>query len=744
MPTHSSSANRDPWHVLLGIAPEHQPADYYRMLGIEQLEFITDVIRNAAARQIDHLNRHATGDFQTVTKLITNNVLLARDCLLDHDKHLRYAAELQGFEWSPSDPASQADLRSFCTEFDRAWHEAQTTQPDPMHHWLGIPPTQRPVSNFRLLGVSPGEQDLQVIQNSAERQIAFVRKFAIGAHSEEANDLLRQLGRAKSALVRKSGSRDVPSEDSITVQTRVDPPEPVAITLQPRSDSTTHLYSSRRSRVHGKITRKRRTNVFVSAIAWVLPFVVPGAAIYAYVKLTGNGDQQLRTAIAELSRAAEIDGEDDASSLKARQRDIETNAIQSGSQRSLPSQTHAKPDSVNRNAAPIRSIIDRPSDRQSLELKHANSHSLESIHSNANTPKSATPNDDDNRETEPKFSAEPLFFREPRPWRMKQGQTFDATVVELNRDQVSMKNAENGREAQLLLENFIAEDERLLRTTYLDLQDQDQFSASSGIASYATDLSDESAEILGEHHTAHSDSPYAGLWLAVAKANHPDQISTASIMLKKVVERVDYQREIDSNRHSMTLSSALNNLAVCMIMEHKTSAAAVMLSRALDTMPASSPTILHNSQFLLKLGSQKDSPLKLNVTSNRKLKSSLQLQPISQSGLRDNWYFSLDVDLPTFTKESRKDEANYFSQQSGIGSKLIVRHTLCVACQGVGHHVCRNCSKGVVPVQRQTQVGVNRITNEPIKVTKVFRVRCNNCNGKGNIDCKYCDAGRLP
>jgi len=50
----------DPYYQWLGIPPKHQPADHYRLLGVEQFEANTDVIGDAAERQIAHVRRSTT------------------------------------------------------------------------------------------------------------------------------------------------------------------------------------------------------------------------------------------------------------------------------------------------------------------------------------------------------------------------------------------------------------------------------------------------------------------------------------------------------------------------------------------------------------------------------------------------------------------------------------------------------------------------------------------------------------
>ncbi len=40
---------------------------------------------------------------------------------------------------------------------------------DPYHVWLGIPPTNRPLNNYTLLGIAEFEDDPRVIANAADR-----------------------------------------------------------------------------------------------------------------------------------------------------------------------------------------------------------------------------------------------------------------------------------------------------------------------------------------------------------------------------------------------------------------------------------------------------------------------------------------------------------------------------------------------------------------------------------------------
>ena len=51
----------DPYHVWLGIPTDQQPANHYRLLGIETFEDDPDVIASAADKQMAHLRTFQAG-----------------------------------------------------------------------------------------------------------------------------------------------------------------------------------------------------------------------------------------------------------------------------------------------------------------------------------------------------------------------------------------------------------------------------------------------------------------------------------------------------------------------------------------------------------------------------------------------------------------------------------------------------------------------------------------------------------
>jgi hypothetical protein len=85
----------DPYRKWLGIPPEEQPPDHYRLLGIAPLESDPDVIENAADRQMAHVRRYQSGRYSEHSQRVLNELSTAKICLLDparkadYDNHLR-------------------------------------------------------------------------------------------------------------------------------------------------------------------------------------------------------------------------------------------------------------------------------------------------------------------------------------------------------------------------------------------------------------------------------------------------------------------------------------------------------------------------------------------------------------------------------------------------------------------------------------------------------------------------------
>ncbi|HEY4760127.1 MAG TPA: hypothetical protein VIH42_06065 [Thermoguttaceae bacterium] len=85
----------DPYHRWLGIPPKDQPPHHYRLLGIDLFEDDTEVIRDAAERQMAHVRNYQLGQHSAISQKILNELAAAKACLLARDKKAAYDAAIK-------------------------------------------------------------------------------------------------------------------------------------------------------------------------------------------------------------------------------------------------------------------------------------------------------------------------------------------------------------------------------------------------------------------------------------------------------------------------------------------------------------------------------------------------------------------------------------------------------------------------------------------------------------------------
>ena len=85
----------DAYYKWLGIPPEEQPADHYRLLAIARFESDPDVIDGAADRQMAHVRTFQTGQHSALSQKILNELAAARLCLLTPEKKASYDSGLR-------------------------------------------------------------------------------------------------------------------------------------------------------------------------------------------------------------------------------------------------------------------------------------------------------------------------------------------------------------------------------------------------------------------------------------------------------------------------------------------------------------------------------------------------------------------------------------------------------------------------------------------------------------------------
>lgn len=72
---------------------------------------------------------------------------------------------------------------------------------DPYYKWLGIPLKDQPPTHYRLLGLEEFENDSDVVESAAERQMAHLRRMQIGPHGALSQQLLNEVAAARRCLL---------------------------------------------------------------------------------------------------------------------------------------------------------------------------------------------------------------------------------------------------------------------------------------------------------------------------------------------------------------------------------------------------------------------------------------------------------------------------------------------------------------------------------------------------------------
>jgi hypothetical protein len=85
----------DPYRKWLGIPPQEQPPNHYRLLGIALFEHDPDVIEHAANRQMSHIRTFQGGKNAAHSQRILSELSAAKLCLLTPDRKTKYDNELR-------------------------------------------------------------------------------------------------------------------------------------------------------------------------------------------------------------------------------------------------------------------------------------------------------------------------------------------------------------------------------------------------------------------------------------------------------------------------------------------------------------------------------------------------------------------------------------------------------------------------------------------------------------------------
>jgi len=134
----------DPYHKWLGIPPEDQPPNHYRLLGINVFESDPDVIDTAADQRMSHVRSYQTGDRAELSQKILNEISAARVCLLDVGKKAAYDARLKAKQEKAKPDEKPSGMVPLAAESIPDAEPLEESSPSRIPR-LSPPPIQKPV-----------------------------------------------------------------------------------------------------------------------------------------------------------------------------------------------------------------------------------------------------------------------------------------------------------------------------------------------------------------------------------------------------------------------------------------------------------------------------------------------------------------------------------------------------------------------------------------------------------------------
>lgn len=140
----------DPYYRWLGIPPDEQPADHYRLLGIKRFETDPAVIETAADRQMVHLRTFQIGPQAELSERLLSEVAASRACLLEPAKKAVYDSQLRERGAVESEPGGESLEPLVHSQLESLLAEADAVGPS---HLARLPRRQKSLRPWLVGGV---------------------------------------------------------------------------------------------------------------------------------------------------------------------------------------------------------------------------------------------------------------------------------------------------------------------------------------------------------------------------------------------------------------------------------------------------------------------------------------------------------------------------------------------------------------------------------------------------------------
>tara|TARA_R110002049_G_scaffold2750_2_gene21703 strand:+ start:576077 stop:578032 length:1956 start_codon:yes stop_codon:yes gene_type:complete len=249
-----------------------------------------------------------------------------------------------------------------------------------------------------------------------------------------------------------------------------------------------------------------------------------------------------------------------------------------------------------------------------------------------------------------KLPAQETFADEPfRQWTSTAGTTVSARLVKSEHESISLILKGEANPRSIPLDKLQPADRRYVAQRLFDAQDRRQFELVKSHLRSVNERPQTVSRLLIQIHNEFPHSPYAGLWAAVTLSAGSNEYGQARVILENTIRRIKRQQELDESRHRMTLCSANNNLAICLIKSRKGDSAATRMTEAIESLDRLPPVIRSNAELLNELTQDGGSPITFSPSIRTRLMRSIALAETPGSGtkLPDGWHYTLDFDAPS-------------------------------------------------------------------------------------------------
>ncbi len=245
-------------------------------------------------------------------------------------------------------------------------------------------------------------------------------------------------------------------------------------------------------------------------------------------------------------------------------------------------------------------------------------------------------------------------LKSTRVWTTSNGGKVKASVIKADLKGVLFKVGD--KEFQTTYDKLDKSDALTLKVAYLDDSDFRQFERVKDKLGAVQTRPKTAADLFMQLHRDFPDSPYAGLWGAVALSEGNNEYEKAEKILRQTIDRINLQREVVNTRHAMTLCSAYNNLAIMHVKSKRGDYATTALVRSLGTATQIPFVVDHNAQQLTEFAELEGSAIKLSEANRKALTLALASKSSSApaSKMRLGWHYSLDFDIPSNSVASQK------------------------------------------------------------------------------------------